>query len=208
MKIIFADEHIVVANKPGGLLSVPGRGPEKQDCLSTRLRRIYLDMPEQPAVHRLDMATSGLLVFARTKAAHRNLSSQFERREVEKFYEAVVEGFVPQETGEIRLAFRLDVENRPLQIYDPERGKPGITRWQRLTVQARTTRLRLQPLTGRTHQLRLHCAHHLGLNCPIVGDFFYGNGEDGTPMLLHATDLAFHHPQNGEWLQFHSPATF
>ncbi len=208
VKILYADRQLAVAVKPGGMLAVPGRGAAKQECLSAVMRRHFADMPAQPAVHRLDMATSGLMLFARTREAHRRLCRQFEQRLIHKGYEAVVEGEVAKSSGEIRLAFRLDVNNRPRQIHDPVRGKTGITRWRRLEVCGKRSRLHLQPQTGRTHQLRVHCAHPLGLGCPIVGDFLYGSGADGERMLLHATEITFFHPQSGAKMYFQSPAPF
>lgn len=208
MEIVFADEAIVVVGKPGGLLAVPGRGPDKQDCIAARLRHLFPAMIDQPAVHRLDMYTSGLMVFAVTAEAHKVLSRQFEDRLVDKRYMALVEGVVAGESGEIRLPFRLDPDNRPLQIYDPLHGKLGITRWQKVAVEGQYTRIIFTPFTGRTHQLRVHSAHPLGLAAPIVGDSLYGTGQDGDRMCLHATFLQFHHPLTGKALQFHSEPPF
>ena len=163
---------------------------------------------DQPAVHRLDMATSGLMVFALTTEAHRSLSRQFSERRVKKKYVALLEGVVTADSGEITLSFRLDPENRPWQVYDSVRGKTGITRWQRLEVCDNRTRVEFVPLTGRTHQLRLHAAHELGLGYPIVGDSLYGSGKQGDPMLLHATMLFFSHPESGEKMEFFSPVPF
>lgn len=208
LDIIHADSEIVVVNKPGGLLAVPGRGPDKQDCVTARARALYPDMIDQPAVHRLDMATSGLMVLARTAAAHRFLSKEFSERRVEKIYIAILEGEVGGDEGEIRLAFRLDPANRPYQIHDPDRGKIGITRWRVLERGAGRTRIEFTPATGRTHQLRLHAAHALGLGCPIVGDSLYGHGRRGEPMYLHATRLAFIHPRHQDRVCFHCPPPF
>jgi len=208
IEIYHQDEEIVVINKPGGLLSVPGRGPTKQDCVATRLRHRFPSMPVQPAVHRLDMYTSGLMIFAMTPLAHRTLSMQFEQRKVKKRYVAIVDGMIEKESGEIRLAFRLDPENRPLQIYDPVQGKVGVTFWKKIGTEGATTRIQFTPLTGRTHQLRLHAAHPLGLNKPIVGDSLYGKGADGDQMMLHATFLRFAHPKSQEFVEFSSPTSF
>ena len=220
MKIVHEDPEFVVVVKPGGLLSVPGRGPDKQDCLISRLRLRYPAMIGQPAVHRLDMYTSGLMVVAITDRANRQLNRQFADRLVSKRYTALLEGRLEGTSGEIRLPFRLDADHRPLQIYDPEHGKLGITRWRLITqVPAKPqgrgegasdtySRVRFTPLTGRTHQLRVHAAHPMGLGLPIVGDSLYGNGNDGDPMLLHADELAFHHPLTGKWLTFSSPPSF
>jgi tRNA pseudouridine32 synthase/23S rRNA pseudouridine746 synthase len=210
MEIIYHDDDIVVINKPGGLLAVPGRGAEKQDCAAARLRLHFPKMIAQPAVHRLDMYTSGLMVYAMTAAAHRFLSDQFAKRAVSKKYIAVVLGTIAETSGEIHLPFRLDPDNRPRQIYDPVHGKTGITRWQKLTADKSTTRLELTPLTGRTHQLRVHAAHPrpLGLGAPIIGDSIYGSGKDGDRMLLHAVFLRFLHPGTGEAVTFYSPPAF
>lgn len=208
IEIIYADEHIVVVIKPGGLLAVPGRGPENQDCVSSRLQLRFQEMIAQPAVHRLDMYTSGLMVYAIDKESHRHLSQQFSGRLVHKKYIAVVEGIIPESSGEIRLHFRLDPENRPLQVYDPVQGKLGISKWSKVSETAQTTTIEFTPITGRTHQLRLHAAHPRGLNAPIVGDSFYGSGEDGDQMLLHACYLKFTHPVSGQKLAFKSPPPF
>jgi tRNA pseudouridine32 synthase/23S rRNA pseudouridine746 synthase len=208
LEILFQDEAIVIVNKPGGLLAVPGRGPEKQDCAAARLRRLFPAMIPQPAVHRLDMYTSGLMVFAMTAAAHRLLSKSFAARQVDKRYTAVVAGVIEESSGEIRLPFRLDPDSRPMQIYDAEYGKMGITSWQKIAVEGPHTRIAFTPLTGRTHQLRVHAAHPLGLAAPIVGDSLYGTGRDGERMLLHATFLGFRHPISGEPIGFCSNPPF
>ncbi len=208
IEILHQDEEFVIVNKPGGLLSVPGRGVDKQDCVTGRLQQIFPEMPRQPAVHRLDMYTSGLMVFALTKETHRFLSMQFEQGKVSKRYQAVIDGIITKEDGEIRLAFRLDPHNRPLQIYDPVQGKEGVTLWKRLEIQGGSTRIEFNPLTGRTHQLRVHAAHPRGLGTPIIGDSLYGRGKDGDTMLLHAIFLGFTHPANGKWVEFSSPSPF
>lgn len=210
LEIVYHDSEIIVINKPGGLLAVPGRGPEKQDCVAARLRCRFPDMIKQPAVHRLDMYTSGLMVFAVTAGAHRFLSRQFERRLVVKKYIAVVEGILEEISGEIHLPFRLDPDNRPLQIYDPVHGKMGITSWRRIKTTETTTQIEFTPLTGRTHQLRVHAAHPrpMGLGAPIVGDSLYGSGKEGDQMMLHATLLRFVHPQTTKTLEFRTVPPF
>ncbi len=208
VKILYYDSNIVIVNKPGGLLAVPGRGPNKQDCVSTRLQKIFPQMIAQPSVHRLDMYTSGLMVYAIKKDVHRHLSMQFEARKVEKKYEALVEGLITQTRGEIQLPFRLDPENRPIQIYDPDKGKLGITLWAKKSEETNSTRIEFTPLTGRTHQLRVHAAHTRGLGRPIIGDSLYGSGKDGEQMMLHATLLRFTHPTSGETMQFFSQPPF
>lgn len=208
MEIRYRDEAVVVIDKPGGLLAVAGRGQDKQDCAAARLRALLPAMIDQPAVHRLDLYTSGLMVFAMTAEAHRALSRQFAERQVVKRYTAVVAGIVGEDSGAIRLPFRLDPDNRPLQIFDPERGKLGITHWRKIAVDGQTTRLELTPLTGRTHQLRVHAAHPLGLCTPIVGDSLYGTGREGERMLLHASFLRFLHPISGDTVEFTSSPPF
>lgn len=208
LTIIHQDADCVVVDKPGGLLAVPGRGPDKQDCVTARAQRMFPWCIEQPAAHRLDMATSGLMVLGLTSAAHRHLSRQFAQGLVTKKYQALLVGCVTGSAGIIRLRFRLDPENRPRQIYDPVLGKEGITRWQVLAARDGQTLVAFEPLTGRTHQLRLHASHPLGLGCPIVGDSLYGSGLAGDPMLLHAMALSFTHPVSGCRLHFTSPAPF
>lgn len=208
LSIIHADEQLVVIDKPAGLLSVPGRGPDRQDCVVNRVKTLFPGCPEQPAVHRLDMDTSGLMVLARTGRAHRLLSRQFAERHVKKIYHAVLEGIVRREQGVIRLAFRLDPDNRPHQIYDPTHGKPGITSWRKIAVKDGRTWIEFRPLTGRTHQLRLHAVHELGLGFPIVGDRLYGMREPGQRMLLHACRLILVHPQTAQQMEFISEVPF
>ena len=208
LDIIYQDSVIVVVNKPGGLLAVPGRGPDKQDCIVNRVRNLFRDCIPQPSVHRLDMDTSGLMVLALTTEAHKNLSIQFQNRTVKKQYIALLTGVVKDEKGEIKLPFRLDVANRPYQIYDPVHGKWGTTLWEKIAIKNLQTRILFTPITGRTHQLRLHAAHPMGLGHPIVGDRLYGDGKPGEPLLLHASYLSFQHPHIDKTLCFESPPTF
>lgn len=208
LDIIHRDPEFVVVNKVSGFLSVPGRGPDKLDCVANRVRALYPDCIEQPSVHRLDMDTSGLIVVALNRESQRNLSIQFQRRETSKRYIALLEGELIQERGTIRLPFRLDVDNRPRQIHDDVHGKLGITHWEKLAIEDGITRIGFMPITGRTHQLRVHAAHELGLGIPIVGDPLYGNGSGPGQMKLHACDLGFQHPTTGEPLAFHCPPAF
>lgn len=208
VRILYQDEAIAVVDKPGGLLAVPGRGPDKEDSVASRIRRSVPWCIEQPAVHRLDMDTSGLMVLGLTAAAHRHLSAQFAERTVGKRYLALLEGDVAGESGEIALRFRLDPAHRPYQVFDPVQGKLGVSRWQKLAGLAGRTLVAFTPLTGRTHQLRLHASHPEGLGCPIVGDRLYGTGRPGEPMLLLASALEFTHPVNGDRLQFSLPSPF
>jgi len=206
--MVYQDEFLAVVEKPGGLLAVPGRGPDKQDSVVSRLRRLLPWSISQPAVHRLDMDTSGLMVLGLTREAHRQLSIQFAERRVGKKYLALLNGEVAATAGEITLGFRLDPDHRPHQVYDPVQGKIGTSRWRRLEVGRGRTLVEFFPLTGRTHQLRLHASHPLGLGCPIVGDRLYGSGRAGEPLLLHATWLQFEHPVTGQAMTFASVAPF
>ncbi len=208
IEVVAKFETFAVIRKPGGMLSVPGRGPEKADCAASRFRELFPDAIAQPSIHRLDMETSGLLVMARTADAHRAISRQFEARVVDKEYVAIVDGVVEEESGRIELPFRLDVDNRPYQIYDEEFGKIGVTEWKRLSVENGRTRIHFFPITGRTHQLRLHSSHPKGLGFPIVGDCLYGTGTDYVSMKLHAAYLSFNHPETGERLEFRSEVPF
>ncbi len=208
LQILHNDPVFLLVNKPGGLLSVPGRGPDKQDCVVNRVKSMFPDIIPQPAVHRLDMYTSGIMLLAKNSDSHRNLSRQFEQRKVHKEYIAVLDGIVKEDSGLIDLTFRLDTENRPLQIYDAKRGKQGISRWQKLYDKEGKSYIRFFPLTGRTHQLRLHASHPLGLGIPIVGDSLYGNGNDGDKMFLHASAISFHHPVTGTEIQIIAEADF
>ncbi len=201
---VHSDPDFLLFVKPGGLLAVPGRGPEKQDCLVNRVKAIFPDCIEQPAVHRLDMATSGLMLLARNSVAHRRLSRQFETRQVHKEYLALLDGKVSEKQGRIELAFRLDPDNRPHQIYDPLQGKTGISHWKNLGCIDGRSLILFRPVTGRTHQLRLHASHPKGLGIPIAGDYLYGNAKDGDPMFLHASRLSFFHPKDGRRLEFSS----
>lgn len=200
--ILHNDPEFLIINKPGGLLSVPGRGPDKQDCVVSRARALYPDCIKQPAVHRLDLHTSGIMLLAKTEGAHRLLSKQFEQRLIRKEYTALLDGKVMGEYGTIELAFRLDPQNRPYQIYDPVHGKPGISRWKNIGEQQGGSLILFSPVTGRTHQLRLHAAHPKGLGVPIRGDFLYGNGRDGDQMFLHASRLSIIHPITGKRVEF------
>jgi tRNA pseudouridine32 synthase/23S rRNA pseudouridine746 synthase len=208
VEILYQDKDIVVVDKPSGLLSIPGRGPEKIDSVSHRIRQMFPDCLAQPSVHRLDMDTSGLLVLALTAASHRHLSLQFQNRETDKHYLALLDGELAGEEGTITLPFRLDVENRPHQIYDEIHGKIGTTHWKKLGIENGKTRIAFHPITGRTHQLRVHSAHPKGLGIPIVDDPLYGNGDLPGKMKLHACELTFTHPTTGEKMTFTAPVPF
>ena len=207
-----------VISEAAGLLSVPGRGEENQDCVVTRLQKLFPLCISQPSVHRLDQDTSGLLVLALTQEAHRNLSRQFMEGEVYKEYEALLRGrVVASDWNHLELPFRLDVDNRPRQIYDEVHGKVGITDWkvlsyhrcsQETSTDKVLTRVRFVPRTGRTHQLRLHAMHEKGIGVPIQGDRLYGLRLSGERLMLHACLLRFTHPKTKMPVEFISPAPF
>ncbi len=191
IQIIYQDEYIVAVNKPQALLSVPGLGPDKQDCLISRLVKL---IPEAKVVHRLDCYTSGIMLFAIGIEMQRALSRIFHDRKIQKQYIAVVKQWFDEDEGVIKFPMRCDIDNRPLQIVDYEHGKSAITFWQVLQRNDETVRLLLKPVTGRTHQLRVHCA---AMGYPIIGDGLYGDGTDEMErprMLLHADNLLFEHP--------------
>jgi len=204
-RLIYLDEDLLVLDKPAGLLSVPGRGPDKQDCLSARVQARW---PGALTVHRLDMATSGLLLMARNPHSQRQLSLAFETRQIHKHYVAVVHGQLQGGTqGLIDLPLAVDWPSRPLQKVDPLHGKPSQTRWQILEQAQDKTRLLLQPLSGRTHQLRVHLQ---AIGHPIVGDALYGAdaGPQAPRLLLHASALMFTHPLSGQSIHMESPPPF
>lgn len=204
LEILFEDEAMVVVNKPSGLLSVPGK--TIKDSAYTRLQERHPNVEGPFVIHRLDMATSGLLVFALTKRANKSLQKQFISRSVQKRYVAMVEGEVQSLNGEITLPMRGDPEDRPRQLVCFEHGKPAETYWERIEVQGDRSKLYLYPKTGRTHQLRVHCAHHLGLNMPMVGDGLYG--EKQNRLHLHAERLELEHPYTKEAMTFQAEAEF
>ncbi len=206
LDILYEDAGFVVVNKKSGMLSVPGR--EVKDSVVNRVKTMYPDVIVHPEVHRLDMDTSGLMVVSRNSTSHRHLSIQFQDRLTKKRYEALLEGVVEAEGGVIELPFRLDIDNRPIQIYDEIHGKMGKTIWEKLAVEGEYTRVSFSPITGRTHQLRLHASHEKGIGIPIVGDPFYGNGSGPGQMKLHACDLSFTHPETGELMSFTSAPPF
>ncbi|EHR72628.1 23S RNA-specific pseudouridylate synthase [Burkholderiales bacterium JOSHI_001] len=205
--LLHLDAHLIAADKPPGLLAVPGRGPDKADCLWTRVRAVHADAL---VVHRLDMGTSGLLLLARGIDVQRALGRAFEKRQVDKRYEAVVQGLPAHDSGEVELPLLVDWPNRPRQQVNFVKGKPSLTRWR---VMARDeglgrTRLELQPITGRSHQLRVHLA---AIGHPILGDELYATPEAfaaAPRLLLHARELRLAHPASGEPLHLHCAAPF
>lgn len=214
--VVYSDAHLAVLNKPSGLLSVPGRGEDKQDCLIARALQIWSDAL---TVHRLDMATSGLMVVARGPDVQRQLSMAFAQREVHKMYEAVVDGSPPHAIDpptdalgwqDIHMPLLIDWPNRPRSKVDWENGKPSHTQWRRKSgmLMAGATRLELQPITGRTHQLRLHM---MAMGHAILGDTLYASPEvcaRAPRLYLHARQLQFKHPITAEWLSFDSAVPF
>jgi tRNA pseudouridine32 synthase/23S rRNA pseudouridine746 synthase len=210
IKPLYVDDTLLIIDKPSGLLAVPGRGAEKQDCLSARIQVCY---PDALIVHRLDMATSGLMVMARGAAAQRALSRAFAAREVSKRYIAVVAGRLdapPEAWGTIDLPIVVDWPNRPLRIIDHQLGKPSLTRWRVLGYDetGTSTRVELEPITGRSHQLRVHLR---ALGYPILGDALYAPHDvqaRASRLLLHAASLGFVHPVTGETLAFECPVPF
>ena len=206
-RVMHADAHRVVVDKPSGLLSVPGRGEDKQDCAWAR---VAAEFPDALIVHRLDQSTSGLIVFARGEAMQRALSGAFAARLVDKRYEAVVAGVIERDTMDIDLPLIVDWPNRPRQMIDHERGKPSLTRVRVLSrdVDAGTTRVELEPVTGRSHQLRVHL---LAAGHPILGDALYAPPEVlrlAPRLLLHARDLSLPAVLDAPSLTLHEPAPF
>lgn len=204
LEILLEDEWLLVVNKPAGMLSVPGKG--EVDSVYKRVREWYPDATGPMIVHRLDMATSGLLLIAKNKEVHQNLQAQFKNRSIKKRYTALLDGIMLPDAGEIDLPLCPDLQDRPRQQVNREWGKPALTRYEVLERKENRTRIAFYPLTGRTHQLRVHAAHPLGLNCPIVGDELYGKKADR--LYLHAEYLEFRHPVSGEVLSVEKKAGF
>ena len=212
LTVIHEDDQMIVLDKPAGLLAVPGRGPDKQDCLSARAQARW---PDALVVHRLDMSTSGLVVMARGLQAQRALSRAFEQREVHKRYTAVVAGSLANPLPDngwntIDLPLIIDWPNRPRSIVSAELGKPSVTRWRLAGPPGKdgATRLELEPVTGRTHQLRVHLQ---AIGHPILGDALYALPEQlalAPRLLLHAHALQLPHPLHGATMSFHSPCPF
>lgn len=204
LDILYEDDYLLVINKPEGMLSVPGKGDV--DSVYQRLSILYPEATDPIIVHRLDMATSGLLLAAKTKEAHQNLQAQFKNRTIQKRYIALLEGEVPQDEGEIRLPLCPDPLDRPRQIVSEEFGKPAFTRYRVLERTSGKTLIAFYPQTGRTHQLRVHAAHPLGLHCPILGDELYGRKAER--LYLHAEYLAFTHPITSERIEIQKSPAF
>ena len=204
LDILYEDDYLLVINKPEGMLSVPGKGDA--DSVYQRLSILYPEATGPIIVHRLDMATSGLLLAAKTKEAHQNLQAQFKNRTIQKRYIALLEGEVPQDEGEIRLPLCPDPLDRPRQIVSEEFGKPALTHYRVLERTSGKTLIAFYPQTGRTHQLRVHAAHPQGLHCPILGDKLYGRKAER--LYLHAEYLAFTHPITSERIEIQKSPAF
>lgn len=204
LEVVHEDHQVLVVAKPAGLLSVPGRGAHLADCLIARVQAAY---PHALSVHRLDRDTSGVMVFGLTPHAQRHLGKQFEKRYIKKTYVARVWGQVTEPTGTIDLPLVVDWPNRPKQIVDHENGRRAVTEWKRMRGDDMETRLRLFPLTGRTHQLRVHCQ---SMGHPILGDPFYADGpaRDHARMMLHSESVSFRHPDGGRGMKFSVKAPF
>ncbi len=204
LDIIYDDQWLTVVNKPSGMLTVPGKALE--DSLLTRYQAAHPEATGPIVVHRLDQETSGLVLFAKDKASHKALQQQFENHTISKRYIALLDGVVQQDEGVIDLPIRPDVDDRPRQRVDHEHGKPAVTRYRVLERRGPVTRIELEPLTGRTHQLRVHASHPLGLNSPIVGDRLYGTAS--SRLMLHAQSITFTHPATGRELSVEAPPEF
>jgi len=205
LNLIHREEGFLVVSKPSGLLSVEGKPAEHKDCLESRLIQ---EFPTAALVHRLDMDTSGLVLVALNKEVLRHTGLQFERRKTQKIYIARVSGQVTEEQGTVNQPLICDWPNRPKQMISHEIGKEAITDWRVLSREVNATRLELKPLTGRSHQLRVHMLH---LGHPILGDRLYGSQEDYSSvdrLQLHAQSLTIHHPNNGERVTFVDPCPF
>lgn len=205
LDVIFCNDDLVVLNKPSGLLSVPGRNVEHKDCLETRAQLRY---SSATTVHRLDMDTSGIMVMALNKEAHRHISKQFENKTLKKSYICLVAGVVGMDAGKIDLPLRCDWPNRPLQMVDHDLGKKALTHWRVLERLDEVSRLELIPVTGRSHQLRVHC---LSMGHPILGDRFYAPPEviaKSKRLCLHAEMLELDLPASGMRKMFKAPCPF
>jgi tRNA pseudouridine32 synthase/23S rRNA pseudouridine746 synthase len=196
--VIYEDDYLLLVNKPPEFLSVPGK--ELKDSVYERMRLKYPNASGPLLVHRLDMSTSGLLLIAKSEEIYKHLQSQFIRRIVKKSYIALLDGIVNQTEGDISLPLRVDLEDRPKQLVCYEHGKNAYTKYKILGIESGKTRIQFFPITGRTHQLRVHAAHHLGLNCPIIGDDLYGT--KGERLCLHAQWIQFKHPITKEIVEF------
>ncbi len=211
LRIIDDNDQFVVLVKPPGLLSVPGRGEDKQDCVASRIQALYPLATGSITVHRLDFDTSGVMVYALNPSAHRALSRQFMHRKVGKSYDALLAGELSGDEGEVDLPLIVDWPNRPRQMVCYERGKPAQTLWRVTDRAPGRTRVEFRPVTGRTHQLRVHAVTPVdkgGMGAAIVGDPLYGDSSTHPRMCLHAKMLGFWHPTTGKWVVYEQDAEF
>jgi tRNA pseudouridine32 synthase / 23S rRNA pseudouridine746 synthase len=208
LPIIYEDEFLIAINKPNGLLSVPGRYSHRQDSVLSRLRHLLPDGNSIFAIHRLDQETSGIILFARSLEIYRQISRQFQNRQVEKTYEAILTGIPQNSQGLIDLPLWGNPQNRPYQTVDIKRGKPSLTKFKVLEKQQNNTRIEFYPLTGRTHQLRVHSADFRGLGMPILGDFLYGYSGEVSRLHLHAKELHFEHPHFKKMINLQTTTPF
>lgn len=204
IQIIFEDNYLLVINKPHGLLSVPGK--EIKDSVYNRIKKKYPNATGPLVVHRLDMSTSGILLIAKDLNTYKNLQLQFTDRTIKKRYVALLEGILTKKEGEINLPLRSNLDDRPKQLICNTHGKKALTKWKLIAIKNKNTKVHFYPITGRTHQLRVHSAHHLGLNTPIIGDDLYGHKSNR--LHLHAEKIGFKHPFSKKWVEFIAPANF
>jgi tRNA pseudouridine32 synthase/23S rRNA pseudouridine746 synthase len=204
LEIVFEDDYLVIVNKPAEFLSVPGKNIS--DSVYTRMMSKYPQATGPMIVHRLDMSTSGILLLAKDKNVHKHLQKQFIKRNVQKRYVALLDGIVKENTGTIDLPLRVDLDDRPRQLVCYEHGKRAVTKWEVVERRNNQTLIYFYPITGRTHQLRVHSAHTLGLNAPIIGDDLYGKRE--SRLHLHAQFLQFTHPITKETVKIKVDAEF
>ncbi len=205
LPVLYEDAHLLVLNKPSGLLTVPGKPAAHADCLEARAQAVH---PTARIVHRLDMDTSGVIILALTAGAHRHLGLQFEKRRTAKLYLARVQGVMAQDRGCVDAPLRCDWPNRPRQMVDPDLGRAARTRWRVLAREADATRVALRPVTGRSHQLRVHMQ---SLGHPILGDNLYADDagfQAAHRLQLHAARLRLRHPEDGRWCRFEAPCPF
>ncbi|MCO4786635.1 RluA family pseudouridine synthase [Marinomonas atlantica] len=204
LEILYEDQWLVVVNKPANTLSVPGRGPDKYDSILTRAEQLF---GEAHAIHRLDCATSGLILIARDLECQKRMYAQFRERHVEKEYRAIIRGKLLGQWGEVRKPLRCDWDRRPRQMICTQWGKDSITQWTLLSIEGSHTRVSLKPITGRSHQLRVHMQ---SLGHPILGDEFYDSVEtsENDRLLLHAYRIEFFHPFTNAWVKFVAPCPF
>ena len=201
---IFEDDYLLFINKPAEFLSVPGK--QLTDSVYERVKASYPNTTGPLLVHRLDMSTSGILMIAKSKEIHKLMQTQFLNKGIQKSYVALLEGFIEKNEGEIDLPLRGDFDDRPKQLVCHEFGKAAKTKFRVLSREGNTTRILFFPITGRTHQLRVHAAHHLGIGCPILGDDLYGT--KSTRLYLHAQELIFIHPISKQQQRVYCKAPF